>query len=135
MNARRPRPRFRGVCAICDQTNDTTLRCDKCRADPANADWVETWEDCSEGLDGVVLEPGERLADLAERPLREPTQLRGLILDMALRGVYEPAPRIDRRGHRRGSYMRYRQLSLREIARRAGCSHVYVLNLIRQQVG
>ena len=129
---RRPRPRYRGVCAICDGTNDTTQICRECRADPVNAGWIETWEDEVEQPE--QLPAGQRLADVQERPIRPVTELQRIIIDMALRGEMVTYVYRDRKGRRRGTRKRCEQLSYSEIARRLGCSKTYVATIVRAQL-
>jgi len=130
--SRRPRPRYHGVCAICDNTNATTQLCRDCKKDAANAGWVESWEDSDEGMEARAA--GVGLASIADRKQRQETALQRSILDLATRGAYEAVPYFDARGHRHGTRMRYVPLSFREIARRLGCSEKTVRNVVKKQV-
>jgi hypothetical protein len=122
-------------CAICDDTNTTTRLCESCRADPANGDWSERWDDIAlsgdiEKTAYVDKKSGGGCADLYRQTLadlepaeRKPTPLEVRVL---VHGAVEEFRRYDQRGRFRGIGRRRVDLSQREIAIRVGCSRQLV---------
>ena len=121
------------MCAICDNTNATTQLCPSCYADPANAGWGETWEVVDEFIADKAVS-AKSLAELSDRKLRNPSELRAQILDLATRGFYCRMQVFDARGHSRGRRWGYLALTYRDIAFLVGCSHVHVMRVVQNQL-
>jgi hypothetical protein len=129
-------------CAVCFSTNAHTRLCPFCRAQHEiyGIEWSE--EDAGNGLAGELAGAGDGrhlaaipLAELAGRQRRRGGDKLQRVLRLLLeREELAPVRRSDSRGHSRGSYLRRRFLSRRDIARRAGCSHTYVNRVYRLHV-
>lgn len=132
-------------CAVCFSTNAHTRLCTWCRAQHQiyGIEWSE--ENAGNGLAGgveltaasdgcnLVAVP---LAEFAgrQRPHRAGDKLRRILRLLLEREELATVRRSDGRGHSRGTYLRRRLLSRRDIARRVGCSHTYVNRIYRQHV-
>lgn len=119
-------------CAICSNTNDSTELCTPCRRAPENADWGAGREWHTGDVDTF---PGQFGAShrhmLNDRPPRPPTPLQTRIIHAL--GTGKRVPRIDARGHRRGTYYR-RWRNYEEPAAEIGCSAQYVGRLALRSV-
>ena len=116
----------RHLCAICDNTNETTRLCPKCRADPANEGWSEEWEDIefTGDVEAASVSPRNRgawqpsaprtLADVCTEPSLE-ERILGLLLDQA---------QADSR--------RRRRLTHAGIAEKLGCTRQAVSQILGQ---
>ncbi len=122
----------RARCAICRGNDNIPRLCATHRADPANAGWLERDEaPTSNSVDTLV--PACRLAELhGARAAREVTEREKTILRLSTFGTEERVPYTDKAGRRRGSYGRRRALSLREIAKEAGCSPSWAWKVIER---
>lgn len=126
------------TCSVCDADLSTTRLCDACRADPANVDWLEDSDELHANPDRFSS-TSPRLADLIDRPLRQPTVLYVRVLELMTLYVVKDAVRVRARlpGGGRGYVWRDRRrgLCFREIAFLLGCSKSYVARIYRDVVG
>lgn len=121
-------------CAICDGTNSHTRLCAVCRADPANADWIET--DTASPSDTIdAIAPACNLADLQIKPLPAVSEMTRRVLLLVIRG------RINERVRNRGAnrtaepwVWRERAMHLTEIALHLGCSKQLVSRIVRKNL-
>lgn len=121
-------------CAVCEGSNDTTSLCAACRVDPANADWLETWEDLGALTDASALLRSDRLtlADLQDRPIREAGETEREVLRLAATPQPLRYRYIDSEGRARGYRQRLHHPTEREIARAVGVSHQRVHRVLRK---
>lgn len=126
-----PEPR-RPLCAICDETNQTTRLCDACRADPANDGWSECEPaELIEDVDSVVGDL--RLGDLASRRIRTDGERKRAILQLIHGYTVRVAYRTSGRLRARSPWVwRRRALNLSEVAFLVGCTPQAVVKTIRK---
>lgn len=120
----------RTLCAVCDGTNATTRLCPVCRADPANTDWREGDEVPCDFLDTL---PSSLRAVTWDTAPRQATDLQQRVLVLLARDDVPMPRRVQIRiGGERHYVTRTvrRQLTMREVARAAGCDESYVRRLL-----
>lgn len=121
----------RAPCAVCDGTNTTTRLCPACRADPANVDWRDGDELPTDALDAL---PASVLAEMWDTRPSRATDLQQRVLRLLVRDDVPMPRRVQVRSQGARQYvtrMVPRRLTLREVARAAGCDHAYVVRLLR----
>ena len=123
------RERSTSCCAICHENNSTVRLCASCRDDPANDGWNADTRSFNAEVEDRAGEL--RLVDLVEaaeaRRMRPLTALQATVIRLYLEGACYPYR--DRRGRLRGTRRRSR-LTVRAIAKLAGCGHQYAARLI-----
>lgn len=125
---------MRTLCAICDGTNAHTRLCAACRADPVNADWIETDAATpSAAVDNIT--PACNLAELQIKPLPPVSETTRRVLIMVTTArVHE---RVRNRGANRAAEpwaWRSRAMRLTEIAEHLGCSKQLVSKIVRKNL-
>lgn len=123
------------LCACCSTdvgtgkrgTHATHKLCPSCRADPANAGWLESdpFVDLASDLDRALShDPQERPIGLTpQRPLRIDTRV---IILLKSHGLPARLPRVDRWGRARGVRISRLPISDRTVAELLRCSKTLV---------
>lgn len=121
-------------CAICDGTNLHTRLCAACRADPANADWIET--DTATPSDAIdAMAPACNLAELQIKPLPPVSDTTRRVLLLVITG--RVTERVRNRGANRAAEpwaWRERAMHFTEIAQHLGCSKQLVSKIVRKNL-
>jgi AraC-like DNA-binding protein len=126
-------------CAICSYDpktgrvgrHDTNKICAECRNHMENAEWCSGRKELADERAATRDEGCRRLREEQDRPLPEVSETLTRIARLLVEGARAPVVYRDKRGRRRGKRERWRALSMREIAARAGCSRSEVARVVR----
>jgi hypothetical protein len=126
-------------CAICSFNpktgqigrHDTRKICSECRNHPENRDWVVARYEVPDGEIEQRDDASVWLREQQDRPLPKTTALHTRIARLVMDGGPATVEYRDANGRSRGKRKRWRALTTREIADRAGCSKATVDRFIQ----